>query len=259
MLQAPRLLTDPLWRTTLRVVLLRGFAEHRVKNYKSRIIRSQDAAITSTNLLLELEMISDNDFPSIPTSRTYFEDDDGINLAMMRIAAKEKSQTLDKVLGQQTPSQDKIQDFLLEFMLYHGEVLMCPVSTYLRLYFLSISNSPFDGADAMNVKNVLKMNTNEFVEYLNCRSSNEWHEYAGFLEDSIAVVTRQRDEKVVFYWDGEMKEKEVLELVDILERRLCGALNDLGSRSRENETLYLNLVDELISIKVAKRSFDSAE
>jgi len=271
MLQAPRLLTDPLWRTTLRLALLGGFAGLvNRKNYTiSNAARRTDNSATSNNLaksMLELEMIcgGGDDLQYSPSSNVYLEEDDEVNLAMMKIAAKERAQKLERILqhdpvgGSPDNTSNAGQNILMDLLLNHGDVLMCPVSTYLRLFFLSASAAPFDSTNIANVRNVLKMNTNEFVDYLKNRNRNEWDRYARFIVDCIVAITRCRKEDAVHNWNREMEDVAVLELVDDLERRLCGALNDFGScqDSSGNETLYSNLLDEIKAIKV---SSDSAE
>jgi hypothetical protein len=166
-------------------------------------------------------------------------DDEDIDIEKVLMLAKIEK-LADKIFAPMRSAKD---NGIADLFLSHGEVLVSPPSTYFRLFFLQAIRA-VDICTTKQVRDVLKMNTKEFVKLLQKSASPGVIDgYARFLDCMTRALHIDGNEIIASDNIGDDQAIEngptCFERVEALERRLCGVLNDLfadKSKSMEDDS-----------------------
>ena len=169
-------------------------------------------------------------------------DDDDINIERVLMLAKIEK-LADKFVAPMRSAKD---NGMADLFLSHGEVLVSPPSTYFRLFFLQAIRAD-EICSTKQVRDVLKMNTRDFVQLLQKSASHGVVDgYARFLDCMTRSLHREGNE-IIASDNIEAIENSptCFERMEALERRLCGVLNDLfadKSTAMEDDSPLHNII-----------------
>ena len=257
-LRAPRLLTDPVWRLLLRVSLLKQFFSRNCGHSDGVLARPEpesesDAEAEAEAGIDELtQQLHRMDFSdSYPDSLSDDDHDLDVDMAVFQMKR-------DKLAGRIAASHRRGAEWtegraIRDILVTHGDVLTSPSSTFFRLLFLH-SSKAFPIQSTSQVRDILKMNTDGFTQLLNERAIRNTivEEYATFIK---AILQSMSDLEATRTANKNSEQRKPLEAIDfqiscedvsLLERQLCGALNDFYGDGQTDDSALLQICDGLL-------------
>ena len=227
-----------MWRLLLRIALSKEYFSHLKSPLEVENRGLIDKVAQDTQQLMRFELLKVNMEDTTSDSGTLGvigASDDNMDINVDKVLMQAK---IDKFAHKYFGTKGFTEDNgMPDLFLSHGEVLVSPPATYFRLFFLETTLAN-EIRNTKQVRDVLKMNTGEFLKLLQKSLSPGMiiNGYARYLDrvvqryhhllhsngsDSDSISDLAESDQVL------ENDPMCFEQVEVLERQLCGVLNDL--------------------------------